>query len=230
MNQINEPQTSLQFSFMGEGALLCEVVNANAKLELVVQQRIWQLAHSVKEQLGVLEVVPGMNNLLVVFDPIRDLVTNLKAQIQHLWMVRLATSIDNCSATLHHIPVVYGGDMGVDIVDLAAYAGLSVEEVIERHSQAEYTVYALGSQPGLPYLGGLDPQLNKPRRASARTQVKAGAVIIGGSQASVLSRTSACGWHIIGYTAIECFNPASEPAALFSPGDTVKFIVEEVCL
>ncbi|MGX9417773.1 5-oxoprolinase subunit PxpB [Vibrio sp. WJH972] len=217
----------LQFSFMGEGALLCEVVSSDGRLQLDIQQQVWKLGGAVSQGHGVLEVVPGMNNILIIFNPMEESVETIQKEIKLLWSLTTKSSSQLATARVHVIPVSYGGEVAKDILDLATYAGLSVAEVIKRHSEAEYTVYALGSQPGLPYLGGLDSKLAMPRREVPRTRVEAGAIIIGGSQASILSCTSACGWHIIGQTDVECFNPNSEPPALFSPGDVVRFHVKE---
>ncbi len=228
MSLIDMQELPLKFSFMGERALLCEPQGDDNVLQLGIQQRIWRLAESASQYAGVSEVVPGMNNLLVLFDPLSEAADTLIPEIERLWSQPFDASADTIASRVHRIPVIYGGAQGEDLAELAAYTGLSVEEVIERHSASEYIVYALGSQPGLPYLGGLDAKLAMPRRATPRTRASAGSIIIGGAQASVLSRTSACGWHIIGHTDIECFNPDKDPPALFAPGDRVHFVVKDV--
>ena len=38
------------------------------------------------------------------------------------------------------IPVVYGGEMGPDLADVAALTGLSEAEVVERHAAADLRV------------------------------------------------------------------------------------------
>ena len=92
------------------------------------------------------------------------------------------------------------------------------------HTSAEYTVFALGSQPGFPYLGGLDERLAEPRRAEPRVRVEAGSVVIGGGQTGIISRTSPSGWHIIGDTDTQLFDINRAQAALLSPGDRVRFV------
>lgn len=52
------------------------------------------------------------------------------------------------------IPVCYGGENGPDLEFVARHNGLSVQEVIDVHSSADYLVYMLGFAPGFPYLGG----------------------------------------------------------------------------
>ncbi len=60
------------------------------------------------------------------------------------------------------IPVVYDG---ADLPDVAALAGISVDEVIARHTGSEFVAGWLGFAPGFAYLVGLDPDA---ARAPAR--------------------------------------------------------------
>ncbi len=101
------------------------------------------------------------------------------------------------------IPVIYGGEAGPDLGDVARHSGLSEKQVVELHSSVEYMVWFLGFQPGFPYFGGLPEQLAMPRRAEPRVLVPAGSVGIGGSQNRYLSagdagRLAATGAHAAG--------------------------------
>ena len=53
---------------LGETALCCTLP---APLSLELQQRVWQLAAGLADVAGVQELIPGMNNLTLVFDPLR---------------------------------------------------------------------------------------------------------------------------------------------------------------
>lgn len=213
----------LKFSFMGECALLCEA--HDGAHDLSVQKRIWALSEALEGANGILETVPGMNNLLLVFDD--TLWTH--AALQDRCIAEWSTpKVGGDIGRSFDIPVVYGGKAGEDLISCAEIARMSVEDFIARHTSPEYTVYALGSQPGFAYLGGLDPALARPRRGSPRSRLDAGSVIIGGSQAGVISRNSPSGWHVIGTTAVEFFNPLANPPALLAPGDRLRFVVEAV--
>ena len=65
------------------------------------------------------------------------------------------------------IPVCYGGEWGPDLEAVAAAHGLSADEVVARHSSAEYQVSAVGFTPGFPYLGGLPESLHTAAAADA---------------------------------------------------------------
>ncbi|HJR09961.1 MAG TPA: 5-oxoprolinase subunit PxpB [Rhodanobacteraceae bacterium] len=121
------------------------------------------------------------------------------------------------------IPVCYGGEYGLDLDAVAEHAGLSRDDVIARHTSAEYTVAMLGFAPGFPYLLGLDPSLQMPRRADPRTRVPAGSIAIGGAQTGIYPRELPGGWHLIGRTPLALFDPAREPPCLLAPGDHVQF-------
>ena len=121
------------------------------------------------------------------------------------------------------IPVWYGGDLGIDLAEVARAAGLNEAEVIARHSAAPYRVACIGFTPGFPYLTGLPAELATPRRATPRTQVPAGSVGIGGSQTGIYPLVSPGGWNIIGRTPLKLFSAERPPPALLTPGDHVRF-------
>lgn len=120
----------------------------------------------------------------------------------------------------HLIRVRYDG---IDLDAIAAATGLSVGEVIARHSGQAYTVDLLGFVPGFAYLSELDSSLQLPRRSEPRPRVLAGSVAIAAAQTAVYPLDTPGGWHIIGRTETVMFDPAREPPALLRAGDTVRF-------
>ena len=208
-------------SEMGESALL---IQSEGPMSLDVQRLYWALDRVCHDLPGVTETVLGVHSLLLRFDPQAEL-ADAAAHLQDLWQeIRPAEG----RGRLVEVPVHYGGAGGEDLQDLAASHGLSVGEVVELHSAPTYIVFALGSQPGFPYLGGLDPRLVTARRASPRQRVEEGSVVIGGEQAGVIARTSPSGWHIIGATRVRLFDLDREEPALLQPGDQLRFSVEKV--
>jgi KipI family sensor histidine kinase inhibitor len=140
----------------------------------------------------------------------------------------LAEAVDATAAApasrLVEIPVVYGGEDGPDLDDVAAASGLTAAQVVERNAQVEYLVAMLGFSPGFPYLLGLDPQLAVPRLATPRTRVPAGSVGIGGAQTGVYPNAGPGGWRLIGRTPQALFDARREPPSLLLPGDRVRFV------
>jgi inhibitor of KinA len=121
----------------------------------------------------------------------------------------------------HEIPVTYDG---ADLVQVSMSCGISVDEVIARHSGRRYTVDLLGFVPGFGYLSELDPSLQLPRRLQPRPRVPAGSVAIAGAQTAVYPLDTPGGWHIIGRTDETMFDPERDPPALLRAGDIVRFV------
>jgi len=120
----------------------------------------------------------------------------------------------------HRIPVRYDGP---DLDFIASSTGLSVDEVVSRHSGRRYTVDLLGFVLGFGYLGELDPALHLPRLEQPRPRVGAGSVAIAAAQTASYPLDTPGGWHIIGSTSTVMFDPNRNPPALLAPGDTVQF-------
>lgn len=213
----------VRFSNLGENALLLDA--AGETLSDVVQERIWDLSGALQHWTDIGEVVPGMNNLLVIFDCTRIDPADLEGKLLDAW---LHTRRGAKTGRIIEIPVIYGGQTGIDLAHIADICGLAIETVVDLHASAEYTVYAVGSQPGFGYLAGLNERLAMPRRQVPRTKVEAGSVVIGGVQAGVISCTSPSGWHIIGRTEIRLFDPNRTPPVLLMPGDRIRFCVEGI--
>ena len=87
-------------------------------------------------------------------------------------------------------------------------------------------VLFLGFSPGFGYLGPLPAALVVPRRATPRTRVPAGSVAIAGPHAAVYPVESPGGWHLLGRTAMQLWDPRRTPPATLRPGDRVRFVPE----
>jgi len=207
---------------LGDAALVCE---AAPPATLDCQRRIWALAERARLMPHVVEVVPGMNNLTIVFDPLVADYETLAAELESAWDAAEPTDMDSAEI---EIPVHYGGADGPDLAALAKHTGFSIDEVVKRHTQAEYVVFFLGFQPGFAYLGGLDPALAMPRHAEPRLEVPAGSVGIGGAQTGIYPAASPGGWQLLGRTELKLFDPARNPPTLMQPGDRVRFTALEV--
>ena len=204
---------------LGDAALVCE---SPPPATLECQQRVWAAAEAARDWPHVLEVVPGMNNLTLVFDPLeadRDTLAN------HLLAAWNAASKANAPGREVQIPVQYGGEFGPDLQAVAEHTGLTAREVVQRHADGEYVVFFLGFQPGFAYMGGLEAALHAPRRASPRLEVPAGSVGIGGEQTGIYPATSPGGWQLIGRTELPLFDATRRPPTLLQPGDRVRFTI-----
>jgi KipI family sensor histidine kinase inhibitor len=168
----------------------------------------------------VVDVVPAARTLLVSvrpgsggLDAVRSLLRDLPADAAPPTGGRTVT-----------LPVVYDGP---DLELVASTADLSVDEVVELHSGASYTVAFCGFAAGFGYLTGLPTALQQPRLSSPRSSVPAGSVGIAGEFTGAYPRSSPGGWRLLGRTSAVLFDPRRTPPALLAPGDRVRFEVVE---
>ena len=196
----------------GERALLVEVEDLETVHRL----------HAALRDLdppGVVELVPGYRTVLVVADPARaEVVDELAAELPDLEL----PPADEVAGEPVEIPVSYDGE---DLPEVARLTGLEAEEVVRRHTAPEYTVAFLGFSPGFPYLVGLDPALEVPRRDTPRTSIPAGSVGLAGGQTGIYPTASPGGWQLIGRTEVTLFDPGRDPPALLGPGGRLGFTV-----
>ena len=211
MSSLAAPRISL----VGTAGLLFQ---APGGFELPAQARIWRLAEAATRWPAVAEAVPGVTSLLLVFASPQDSPEPLTQALLAAWEQSEDAPVPE--GRLVEIPVTYDGP---DLVLVAERTGLEVAEVIRRHGAAEYRVYALGSQPGFAYLGGIDPSIAVPRKAVPALHVAAGTVVIAGEQAGIVAAAGPNGWHAIGRSQVQMFQPGGQPQTLLAPGDRVHF-------
>ncbi len=169
---------------------------------------------------GVVETVPTYRSLMVQVDPLVLDFDSFVATVTRLATTGAARAIPG---RRWKVPVVYGGDFGIDLEAVAARHHLKPSEIVDRHAAAVYRVYAIGFMPGFTYLGGLDQSIATPRRLDPRMMTPAGTISIGGIQALVAGAAMPSGWHLLGRTPVRTFVATRNPPVLFVPGDEVVF-------
>ncbi len=166
---------------------------------------------------GILDVVPAARSVAVRFLPTLLPIASLMSVLRSLPTSRDAAT----QGRLVEIPVRYDGE---DLAEVAHLSGLSVDEVVDRHAGATYTVAFTGFAPGFAYLTGGDPSLAVPRRSTPRTSVPAGAVAMAGEFTGVYPRESPGGWQLLGRTDVALWDLAERVPALLQPGMRVRFV------
>jgi KipI family sensor histidine kinase inhibitor len=204
---------------VGDSAVTVELGDS---LDLLLNARVRALDRALQERPfpGFREAVPTHRSLLVLYDPQRSGLAETAALLEE----RAAAGVDKePEGRLITIPVLYGGEAGPDLAEVARARGLSEADLIAANSAADYRAFMLGFTPGFAYLGLLPPSLETPRRATPRVRVAAGSVGIAGRQTGVYPVASAGGWNLLGRTSVRLFDPAADPPALILPGDRVRF-------
>jgi KipI family sensor histidine kinase inhibitor len=148
----------------GDSAIVVEYGDG---IDVGINARVRQLhrALAAGDHRGIVEAVPTYRSLMVHYDPIvvsrearEELIRNTAG--------RLPEESREAVRTVE-IPVMYGGEAGPDLTDVAAIAGMDERAVVDLHAGGDYMVFMLGFMPGFPYLGGL-PAATGARRTGGR--------------------------------------------------------------
>lgn len=207
---------------LGTTGLLFE---APGEMDIHNQRRIWWLAREAEKWPCIKEAVPGMSNLMLIFETPPRKLDFIENELLAAWNSANELPLDG---RIIELPVSYGGEYGPHIADVVAHTGLTIEEIVAIHAEPLYTVYALGSHPGYCYLGGMDPRIATPRRKVPVLGLPGGAVSIGGAQTGVSASLGPSGWNTIGHTDMAFFDPQRNPPALLAPGDMIRFRAERI--
>lgn len=205
----------------------CLLIGLGDTVDPETSRRVFAFVRRLKEQpiAGVRDIVPAFTTVALHYQP--ELLGDSPFEsLRALVLERLERPVETeqfAERTID-VPICYGGEMGRDLEDVAAQRGLSVEQVIDLHLQSLHRVYMLGFAPGFPFIGGLDPALVMPRRASPRTRIPPGSVGIARDQTCIYPLETPGGWNLIGRTPVRLFDPSTNPPCLLAPGDRVRFV------
>ena len=143
--------------------------------------RVMGLKHALEQArreeriTGITDMVPSFRALLVHYSPMATSREILEEEIRSL---SRASGSHASAGRSWCLPACYDTDLALDLEDVAERTGKSPAEVIELHSGATYFVYMIGFMPGYPFMGGLNPLLELPRRTEPRLKIPARSVAI----------------------------------------------------
>ena len=169
---------------------------------------------------GVTETVPTYRSLLVHYDPVQ---VDFDALSEKLISLAQLPVPPVTNTRRWRIPVVYGGEHGIDLEDVARTLDTTPDDIVARHIAGDYRVAMIGFTPGWSYLSGLEDSLHMPRRQNPRLLTPAGTISIGGVQTGVQCLAGPSGWHLLGRTAVRTYQLHRDPTFLLEPGDQVTF-------
>lgn len=215
---------SARFLPAGDSAIAVEFgreIDLNINNQVAAMRTVIEAAIDEGKLKGIVELVPTYGSLLVLYDQLAvgyaGLIEQLKILAEGLEGVEIP------DREVVEIPVVYGGEYGPDLSIVAQLNSLSEDEVIKRHSEAEYPIYMLGFVAGFPYLGGMDKSIAAPRKQTPRLKIPAGSVGIAGQQTGIYSVESPGGWQIIGRTPLKLYDADGEKPILLRAGQSIRF-------
>ncbi len=169
---------------------------------------------------GVEGVVATFETMLVEFDPLV-----VGAEELESWLRDHAPEHELPATTgrVVELPVVYGGEYGPDLDDIADYLGLTPARVIEMHSSTLWRVAFNGAPAGTPLHEGSPFDRPIPRMPSPRVRIAAGTIALAGFQGTIYTIPAPGGWRLIGRTPLQVINPAGDPFVAIQPGDQLRF-------
>lgn len=227
---MNRLETAVQVEAVSESLLLLRFGDG---IDVETNARVHAAVACLRSRLpsGVVELVPAYASLAVSYDPdrwfdpadSREPAARLADVLLSLLESDAATPTGLAPRTIE-IPVCYDAELAPDLMDAARQLRIDSAELAARHAAASYRVAMLGFAPGFPYLLGLDPGLQLPRRAQPRLRVPAGSVAIGGAQTGIYPSELPGGWQLIGRTPWRLFDATRSPPNRLAAGDTVRFV------
>jgi 5-oxoprolinase (ATP-hydrolysing) subunit B len=205
----------------GDAAITVEF---SRNIDDAANQRVLALDSALARETiaGVTETVPTYRSLLVHYDPLQIDFDALAAKLVALAQLPVPPT---AKTRRWRIPVVYGGEHGIDLEDVAKTLHTTPDNIVARHVAGDYRVAMIGFTPGWSYLSGLEDGLQMPRRQNPRLLTPAGTISIGGVQAGVQCLAGPSGWYLLGQTAVRTYQLHRDPIFLLEPGDYVTFSV-----
>ena len=188
----------------------------------------WQLVHHValwftsKPESAVHCAVPTYDSLLIEFDSLQADHDGMRGQVR-LAIREFAERGAPREPRHLSVPVVYGGDFGPDLQDVAAFLGITEQDVVNLHAGKTYTIRCLGGPVGSPMTDGPAFATPIPRLDSPRASVEAGHVSVAGRQATITPARAPGGWPLLGRTPLRILDIESDELVPYRPGDRITY-------
>ncbi len=214
---------TLTYKAFGSTAVLIEWQAQQISIDVLQDIQLFQQIILTELPEYIVECIPAYVSLTIIYKnkSFDQFVLALKASYQKHFNNLKQENIQKNN--VWHLPVCYHQSLGFDLVAYSEKVQLTINEVIELHTNTLYTIYFLGFLPGFLYLGDLDERLHCNRKSSPLLKIPKGSVGIGGKQTGIYPQASPGGWHIIGNCPITLFKVNDEPPSPFKPGDQIQF-------
>ena len=189
-----------KFLISGDSAIS---VQMGSEISLEVNQLVRMLFLDLTKNPieGIVEMVPTYASLMVHYRPEKIRYDQLKEEIER----RLLSmeQVEEESHIVKEIPICYGGELGPDLEDCAAYENVSVDEFIRMHSGHEYYSYMLGFAPGHAYMARFEESFHFKRRETPRVRIPGQSIVVQLNLSNLIPFDQPCGWNIIGATHLQ---------------------------
>lgn len=179
-----------------------------------------RLGRHIRAQNVFEAVVDGIETLTVQFDPAQFTLATVSSQVME-FAKTLGTATELQVNSLN-LKVAFGGDVGIDLENVARHAGLSPDDLVKQICALDLEVDMLGFTPGFAYLKGVPLTLNVPRHNTPRQKVAAGSLGIAAGHLGTYALEGPGGWPIIGQVQDVLFDASLTNPFLLTAGDKVR--------
>lgn len=198
--------------FRGEDVITCTDIEGRDLQALATTFRksaIWE------------EVVPGITDLTVKYDPLTLSVEQAEVQFRTLWDA--PPSAHNSDVAEALLNAEFNG--APDIEDVASVLGITTEAFPDWLATRSYRVTMMGFQPGFAYLEDVSGNdlTTLPRLPTPRQRVAAGSIGFLGKRACIYALDGPGGWPIVGRVLDPLFRCDDPQPFLLQPGQIVRF-------
>ncbi len=206
-------------SNLGDAALYCDFgkeVNKDTNTKVI------KYFKSIKKEniLGIDNLTPSYNKLIVSFDLKKTNYQNIKKVIENLHI----DTNDYLKNKKIEVPICIYDDFSLDIKRLEQHLKIDREKIYENFFSKEFFCYMTGFIAGMPFLGDLDSNMRAKRLETPRVRVPKGSIGLTEQFANIYTFESPGGWNIIGNTPLNIFDNSKETEPnLINPGDLVTF-------
>ena len=204
---------------LGDAALYCDF---GQEVNKDINKQVIRYFKSLQKEnfLGVNNITPSYNKLIVSFDLRKTNFRDLKKKFENL---NLSYNPLLQSKKIK-IPVCCEEKFSLDINILEQNLKTNREIIYRNFFDKEFFCYMTGFIAGMPFLGDLDKNMRTKRLKTPRVKVPKGSVGLTEQFANIYTYESPGGWNIIGNTPICIFDSSNEEdPTLINPGDTVIF-------
>lgn len=171
---------------------------------------------------GITEMVPTYVSLMVHYRPQVISFKRLEEEIRKRMQGR--EEAGSVVQTVKEIPICYGGELGPDLEDCAAYEDVSVEEFIRMHSEHEYYSYMLGFAPGHAYMARFEEPFHFKRRETPRVHIPGRSIVAQLNLSNLIPFGQPCGWNIVGGTPLDICDYQKEDPFVVHAGEWVRYV------
>ncbi|MAK62039.1 MAG: allophanate hydrolase [Ponticaulis sp.] len=182
-----------------------------------------QISNALRRTGDWLEVVDGIEDVTVLFDPLKMSPDKVCASLMR---VDVNSENEEEIDEIITLPVVFGGKDGPDLSDVCKTLGMVTDQLIDALCRADLYVDMMGFTPGFAYIGGVPENLSVPRLAEPRKRVPAGSLGLANGKCGTYALDGPGGWPIIGRVQVDLFDARKDQPFLLEAGRKIRLVRE----